>query len=101
MVKLENSEEEEDENEDEEDCPETLKLRNEPNLFAKNPMNMHKCPKKRTQFKAKRTHRRGRSCHPERVLTTKGMEILRSFRTGSEPGSNLLLGIVLNQAESD
>jgi hypothetical protein len=49
LVKLENSEEE-DENEDEEDCPETLKLRNEANFSAKKPMKVHKCPKKRTQF---------------------------------------------------
>ena len=52
--------EEEDENEDDppssnfgaarEDCPETLKLRNEPNFSAKKPMKVHKCPKKRTQF---------------------------------------------------
>jgi len=40
------------ENEGEEDCPETLKLRNEPNFSAKKPMKVHKCPKKRTQFKA-------------------------------------------------
>ena len=33
------------EDENEEDCPETLKLRNEPNFFAKNPMKVHKCPK--------------------------------------------------------
>jgi hypothetical protein len=31
---------------------ETLKLRNEPNFSAKKPMKVHKCPKKRTQFKA-------------------------------------------------
>jgi hypothetical protein len=32
-----------------------VKLRNEPNFSAKKPMKVHKCPKKRTQFKAKRT----------------------------------------------
>ncbi|HTB82485.1 MAG TPA: hypothetical protein VK742_02420, partial [Candidatus Sulfotelmatobacter sp.] len=30
----------------------TWKLRNEPNFSAKKPMKVHKCPKKRTQFKA-------------------------------------------------
>jgi len=39
-----------DENEDEDDRE--GKLRNEPNFSAKKPIKVHKCPKKRTQFKA-------------------------------------------------
>jgi hypothetical protein len=70
MVKLENSEEE-DENEDEEDCPETLKLRNEANFSAKKPMKVHNCPKNEPKSNPILSHQRGRSGHPERVLTTK------------------------------
>jgi hypothetical protein len=75
------------------------KLRNEPNFSSKKPMKVHKCQKNEPKTNPILSHRRGRSCHPERVLTTKGPSGRAptrcwAVRAGQQPAAG-------NRTESD